>query len=261
MAAYAIRTQKPPSGEQRRRRRPPRARCRTRPPSPRPPARRSRLSVVIAAYDAADTLGEQLDALVDQEWSGGWEIVVVDNASTDATPDLVRAVAVEHPRVRLVRAVDGRGPAYARNAGARAAAGVALAFCDADDVVAPGWVAAMGAALAEHEFVCGPVELARLNPTWLVGRGEPPAPSRPPSSRTASRSPARATWASTGPASSRCGASTSGSWSARTSTCRCGCTCSASRCSSSPEPPCTTATGRRCGRPSTVRSPTGPPDR
>ncbi|MGZ6898226.1 MAG: glycosyltransferase [Acidimicrobiia bacterium] len=126
------------------------------------------LSVVVAAHDAAATLPEQLDALTAQSWNGTWEIVVVDNASTDDTAVVVRAAIERSPRVRLVPALDGSGPAYARNVGARSARGRALAFCDADDVVAPGWVAAVGDALAAHEFVCGPVEFAQLNPAWLA---------------------------------------------------------------------------------------------
>ncbi len=123
---------------------------------------------MIAAHDAAATLEQQLDALCGQGWDRPWEIVVVDNASTDATASIVARVAAGCPRLRLVDATDGRGPAYARNVGARAASGRLLAFCDADDVVGPGWVAAMGDGLADDEFVCGPVELERLNPPWLV---------------------------------------------------------------------------------------------
>jgi glycosyltransferase involved in cell wall biosynthesis len=126
------------------------------------------LSVVVPARDAAGTLPAQLDALRAQAWEGSWEIVVVDNASSDATPRLVAAAAAADLRVRLVSATAARGPSYARNLGAREARGRALAFCDADDVVAPGWVAAIGAALAADPFVCGPVELAALNPPWLA---------------------------------------------------------------------------------------------
>src|SRR5690349_1945599 len=106
------------------------------------------LSIVIAARDAAATLGEQLDALATQVWDGTWEVLVVDNGSTDATCAIVRAAARQWPGLRLVEATDGVGPAYARNVGSRSATGRSLAFCDADDVVAPGWVAAMGGALA-----------------------------------------------------------------------------------------------------------------
>ena len=126
------------------------------------------LTVVIAARDAAATLGEQLDALAAQEWDGTWDVLVVDNGSTDATPALVEAAAASWPALHLLVATDGVGPAYARNVGARGATGRALAFCDADDVVAPGWVAAMGTALGTTAFACGPVDLEALNPAWLA---------------------------------------------------------------------------------------------
>ena len=126
------------------------------------------LSVVIAAHNAADTIGAQLVALLAQKCDRAWEIVVVDNASTDATRAIVTAVSAGHARVRVVEATHGRGPAYARNVGARAARGRALAFCDADDIAGPVWVATMADALAVHAFVSGPLELARLNAAWLV---------------------------------------------------------------------------------------------
>lgn len=127
------------------------------------------LSVVIAVRDAAPTLPAQLDALLAQPGAGPWELVVADNGSTDGSQAIVRERAVRDDRVRLVDASAVAGPAHARNAGAAEARGAALAFCDADDVVGEHWVAAMGTALREHEFVTGPLELGRLNPEWLAG--------------------------------------------------------------------------------------------
>jgi glycosyltransferase involved in cell wall biosynthesis len=133
------------------------------------------LSVVIPARNEAGTISDQLDALADQEWTGAWEVVVVDNGSTDTTPDLVTARARRDPRVRLVRALERAGLNYARNVGIGATRGRAFVLCDADDLVAPGWVAAMGTALAGSELVTGVLELDRLNPRWLAdsrGRGD-----------------------------------------------------------------------------------------
>lgn len=126
------------------------------------------LSVVIAAHDAAGTLGAQLDALLDQSWTGAWELVVVDNRSTDATAALVREYAARDPRVRLVSASASSGPSYARNAGIAAAMGDHLAVCDADDVVGDRWLAAMGDGLREHACVTGPLDVDRLNPAALA---------------------------------------------------------------------------------------------
>ncbi len=125
--------------------------------------------MVIAAHNAAETIGEQLDALCAQDWARPWEIVVVDNGSTDTTAQIVRDRADRCEWLRLVTASDGQGPAYARNVGTAAATGSAIAYCDADDVVVAGWVAAMGEGLRQHEFVSGPVELDELNPAWLAG--------------------------------------------------------------------------------------------
>ncbi len=125
-------------------------------------------SVVIPAYNAAETLDEQLEALVAQAYPGTWEIVVVDNGSSDATAAIARAWSDRDDRIRLVDGSRQSGAAYARNAGAREARGRNLVFCDADDIVVPGWLQAMVDGLVDHEFVCGPFELHRLNPAWLV---------------------------------------------------------------------------------------------
>ena len=136
---------------------------------PHPPAAPDLdLSVIIPAFNAADTIDAQLDALVDEAFTGTWEIVVADNGSNDDTVRRVEQRTSTYPGVRVVNGSDVRGPSHARNAGARVARGRSLAFCDADDIVASGWVAAMGASLAAHEYVGGPVELSRLNPPWLV---------------------------------------------------------------------------------------------
>jgi glycosyltransferase involved in cell wall biosynthesis len=136
------------------------------------------LSVVIPVRNGEATLRTQLDAILAQQWSGSWEVVVVDNASTDRTVALAREIARAEARVRveLVPQVEGAGAV--RNAGVALARGAAFALCDADDVVGASWVAAMGDALREHDAVTGPLEVATLNPTWLVRtRGTPSASS------------------------------------------------------------------------------------
>lgn len=132
------------------------------------------LSVVIACLDGAATLGEQLDALVAQETPEPWEVVVSDNGSRDGSHELVREYAARFEHVRLVDSSDRSGLAHARNAGARAAAGRSVAFCDQDDRVAPGWLAAMVEALRRHELVAGRLEHDLLNEPWAIEvRGRP----------------------------------------------------------------------------------------
>ena len=105
---------------------------------------------------------------------------MVDNGSTDGTAALVRDHAARNPRVRLVDATERRGPSYTRNVGFEAAAAELIAACDADDVIAPGWVRAMGDALRVHPCVTGPLEVDRLNPAWLATTPRPAEPHRGP---------------------------------------------------------------------------------
>lgn len=126
------------------------------------------LSVVIPAYNAVTTIGEQLEALAAQHWSRPWEVLVVNNRSTDGTVAVALGYASRLPRLRVVDASERQGAAYAMNTGVRAAASDHIAFCDADDVVAAGWVRAMGDALMHHAFVSGPLENRRLNTSPLT---------------------------------------------------------------------------------------------
>ncbi|WP_162457674.1 glycosyltransferase family 2 protein [Actinotalea caeni] len=121
------------------------------------------LSVVIPAFDAEATLGEQLDAFARQRTTVPFEVLVCDNGSRDGTRALVRAREVGAPWLRLLDASARRGPAAARNVGARHAQAPLLAFADADDVVADDWVETMHAALEVDELVTGSLEGELLN--------------------------------------------------------------------------------------------------
>lgn len=127
------------------------------------------LSVVIPAFNAESTIADQLAALLRQEWNHEWEVLVIDNGSTDHTADIVAQYALKHPKLRLLDGSGHRGASYARNLGVSKAHGKSIAFCDADDVVGDDWVAAMGSALSTYDLVTGPQELDRLNPEWLRG--------------------------------------------------------------------------------------------
>jgi glycosyltransferase involved in cell wall biosynthesis len=113
------------------------------------------LSVIIPCFNAEATIAVQLEALAAQQWSRRWEVVVSDNGSTDRSMDVVRRYAGRLPGLRIVNASRRRNPSHARNVAIRAAAGRLLALCDADDEVEPGWVAALGDALLEHDYVAG----------------------------------------------------------------------------------------------------------
>jgi GT2 family glycosyltransferase len=129
---------------------------------------------VVACLNGVETLDRQLNALLARPATVPFEVVVADNGSTDGSRRVAAEFARRSQAVRVVDASDRAGLAHARNAGAAAAQGDALAFCDQDDEVAPGWVDAMARALAEHDVVAGRLEHDRLNEGWAIAvRGRP----------------------------------------------------------------------------------------
>jgi GT2 family glycosyltransferase len=125
------------------------------------------LSVVIPCLNAADVLPRQLEALTSQEWTGTWDVIVADNGSTDATEAIARSYERRLPSLRVVDASGRRGRQHACNAGAEVA-GRAIVFIDADDEIAPGYVAAVGDALARHPLVASRIDDSTLNNGWIL---------------------------------------------------------------------------------------------
>jgi glycosyltransferase involved in cell wall biosynthesis len=127
------------------------------------------VSVVIPARNAAGTLADQLGALAAQTTAVPFEVLVVNNASTDRTHEVVEEWRKRIPSLREV-SEPLVGVNHARNAGITATTSDLILFCDADDVVDEGWVDAMVAALAEREIMGGRLEYERLNaPNALRG--------------------------------------------------------------------------------------------
>lgn len=135
------------------------------------------LSVVMPVRNQAHLVLDQLDALARQDAEPGWELVVVDNASSDATVKAVESRAGSFDELRLVHAAGAAGPAHARNVGVAAARGDVLLFCDADDIVGDGWLAAMSSAFEEGAVMAaGPLDSMSLNSEfWWRQRRDPQA--------------------------------------------------------------------------------------
>lgn len=136
------------------------------------------VSVVIANLNGVKTLGDQLTALEKQTYGGDWEIVIADNGSTDGSIELIREWMNRLPNLRLVDASAKRGSSYACNTGAAAARGDLLAFCDNDDVVSAGWLAALVEASKHYDLVGGYLEERELNDELSVAWRIPPPRDR-----------------------------------------------------------------------------------
>jgi len=120
--------------------------------------------VIIACLNGAETLEEALASLARQETHADWEVVFVDNGSTDASRAIFDAFASRNPRIptRVIDVTDAGGKAHALNV-AIPQCGERLLFLDADDAVAPDWITAMAAALDRHPLVAARLDYSRLN--------------------------------------------------------------------------------------------------
>ena len=121
------------------------------------------ISVVVPVRNGMPWLEYQLRALSAQEVPVAWEVMVADNGSQDETRICVKRWSERDPRIHLVDASARPGAAAARNIGVRSARGRLLAFCDADDVVRPGWIASMVTALSNADLVAGVFDFGALD--------------------------------------------------------------------------------------------------
>lgn len=97
-----------------------------------------RVSVIVAAYNQGPYLGEALDSILSQN-GPTFEVIVVDDASTDNTPEVLGRYVGRVRTIHLMK--NNGGPAAPRNVAIKAAAGEFIAIFDGDDVMLPGKLA------------------------------------------------------------------------------------------------------------------------
>lgn len=147
------------------------------------------LSVIIPCHRSGPRLEYQLRALDEQEDPPAFEVVLCDNGGNENLPDrLAAAGPFRHP-VRIIKADEHPGAAYARNRGLASTTAPLVGFVDDDDLVHPRWVRRAVEVLEDHAVVSGGVVLrtddeldgldyGRLLEILVAGTGPvPPAPA------------------------------------------------------------------------------------
>lgn len=134
-----------------------------------------KFSVIIATYNRADELPRTLESLKGLEVSDPWEVIVVDNNSSDNTREVVEGVKSFPVPLRYVFEKE-QGRSAALNAGIRTAQGEILAITDDDVRVDPHWLGNSERALRELncDYVGGkalPIWSGGKRPDWLPNRG------------------------------------------------------------------------------------------
>lgn len=129
-----------------------------------------RVSVIMPAYNLEDYIQESIASVLQQTYRD-FELIVVDDGSTDRTADIVRACAANDARIRLVTEENG-GVSVARNTGIAQARGAYVTFLDGDDLWNPECLARLVQRMEETNgsFVYGRTEeFFEDGKTQLVG--------------------------------------------------------------------------------------------
>mgnify|MGYP005854478859 CR=1 FL=1 len=110
-----------------------------------------RFSIIIPTHNRKDLLRHCLEAVTCQDYPD-YEVIVVDDGSTDGTGEMVQH---EFPQVHYLRQEPNRGPAAARNRGIEAATGQIIAFTDDDCRVPPDWLSRLADGYQRYPQVVG----------------------------------------------------------------------------------------------------------
>ncbi|MBT8295755.1 MAG: glycosyltransferase, partial [Gramella sp.] len=94
------------------------------------------VSVIMPAYNSEVFISEAIASVRSQIYSN-WELLIIDDASTDATKEIILEFSQNDERIKILENASNRGTHYARNKGIVAAQGDLIAFLDADDLWKP----------------------------------------------------------------------------------------------------------------------------
>jgi glycosyltransferase involved in cell wall biosynthesis len=113
------------------------------------------VTIIVIAFNEERRIGDCLRALLAQETTLSYEVVVVDDGSQDSTALVVEQFRNDHPNVRIVRHGTNRGRGAARRTGQESTDAPAIGFVDADIVVPPVWLQRCSEELSRFDAVSG----------------------------------------------------------------------------------------------------------
>lgn len=108
-----------------------------------------KVSIIVPVYNAREYLEDTVHALLEQTLTD-YEILLIDDGSTDGSGELCHSLTKKHPQVSAYTIPNG-GPGHARNFGIQQAQGEYIGFCDADDLPDPKMYATLLSGMVEHK--------------------------------------------------------------------------------------------------------------
>jgi len=112
------------------------------------------ISVVVPTHDRAVQLDRCLSSLFNQSTQYNYEVIVVDDASTDETQKLLKRYSKKHPNLEVIINPKNMGSYYSRNVGVSYSKGNIVAFTDSDTIVPTNWLSKIHEAFQNNEILC-----------------------------------------------------------------------------------------------------------
>lgn len=95
--------------------------------------RNKTVSIITPLFNGAQFINETIISVINQSYQN-WELIIIDDGSSDNGPEIVKGYQKKDSRIKLIRNEQNLGPALTRNRGIAAATGRYIAFLDSDDV-------------------------------------------------------------------------------------------------------------------------------
>lgn len=121
------------------------------------------VSIITPNYNAAPFLKRCFDSVLNQSYSN-WELIVIDDASTDESLEIIKDYQREHEKMQCITLKENSGPAVARNKGIEQAKGDYIAFLDSDDCWLPSKLETQIQFMQKHNY--------RLSFSWYYSVDE-----------------------------------------------------------------------------------------
>lgn len=123
------------------------------------------ISIIIPTYNRADKLGRCLQSLINQSYKGYFDIIIIDDSSTDNTLVTARKFIKDNPyfRIRYLRNIKNMGVAYSRNRGIRSTRAKTICMIDDDIVADKDWLYAVSKHIIRYPVIVGKINPADDN--------------------------------------------------------------------------------------------------
>jgi len=119
------------------------------------------ISIITPSYNSADFIADAIESVLNQTYDQ-WEMIIVDDASTDNTVDIVETYVARDDRISLIELDKNSGSGVARNKAIDAANGRFIAFLDSDDLWLPEKLEKQIAFMLERDIAISFTEYARM---------------------------------------------------------------------------------------------------